>query len=79
MTADTLDKQYILGVSCLKEDNGLVIVTLTGSGPTWYLMSEKGFVVFTITNCATKEQALDIANKWATSWYNYRIKDGTDA
>lgn len=62
----------------MTEDNGIVIITLTGSGPTWLLLSEKGHVVLTITNSATKEQALEIARKWATSWYNYRIKDGTD-
>ena len=60
------------------ETNGYVIITLTGTGPTWNLVSAKGHIVLSITNTPKKEDALEQARKWATSWYNYRIEDGTD-
>ena len=63
----------------MSDVTGMTIITITGTGPTWYLTSEKGFIVYTITNCPLKKEALEIARKWATSWYNYRIEDGTDA
>jgi hypothetical protein len=58
--------------------NSYTIIYLTGSGPTWDLVSAKGNIVYTITNCPKKEDALEYARKWATSWYNYRIEDRTD-
>jgi len=63
----------------MNEVNGFVVITLTGCGPSWHLLSDKGNVVYTITNCPSKDDALELARQWATSWYNYRIKDGTDA
>lgn len=63
----------------MNEVDGFVVITFTGVGPSWELTSDKGHVVYRITNCPNKDDALELARKWATSWYNYRIKDGTNA
>lgn len=35
---------------------------------TWALMSEGGFIIHTINNCPSQEEAQEIARVWASTW-----------